>query len=127
MAKRPKQDDPWYFACDCGAKFFHEEQSVECPRCGESLNSPERIRPPWQPRRKLYTLKETAKLLGIGKSWLYANKDRLPHHRLGGIKFSEEDFDEILEESKVEAKPKRDQPKPCKSVRPRPKLRHIKL
>jgi hypothetical protein len=37
----------WYFVCECGAKFFCQVQGVNCPRCGEVLQSRERLEPPW--------------------------------------------------------------------------------
>lgn len=91
-------------------KFFHEEQSVECPRCGERLSSPERIEPPW--RKKTFTVKETAQILSVSQSWLYerASREEIPHHKLGGtaLRFTEEDIEEILEDKR--AKKEQSQP-----------------
>lgn len=116
-------DAPWYFACDCGAKFFHEEQSVQCPRCGACLTSPERIRPPWQ--KKTHTVKEAAKLLAVSESWLYerAGREEIPHHKLGGtaLRFTTEDIDEILQEAK-KARRKPDTPPRRKIPDSRPRL-----
>ena len=124
----PGQDDsiPFYFVCSrCDAKFFNPVSTSDCPRCGnEGLESNERIHPPWQQKKKkLYTLKETAELLSLSTSWLYANKAKLPHHRLGGIKFSETDFDEILEASARKTRREPDKTPRRKIPDPRPRLR----
>jgi excisionase family DNA binding protein len=120
-----------FAAALCGAKFFHEEQSVECPRCWECLRSPEQIQPPW--RKKTFTVKEAAKILSVSQSWLYerASSEEIPHHKLGGtaIRFTTEDIDEILEESK-RTKQERGEPQPRKkSVAPRSRIRlkHVKI
>ena len=75
----------------------------------------------------LYTLKEAAQMLRVSKSWLYANKDRLPHHLLGGIKFSESDFNQILEESKTKTQERDQRQVKVQRPRPRVRLKHVKL
>jgi len=125
MAQSPKsRDEPFYFVCNCGAKFFHGEAAVECPRCGEALNSSERIRPPW--RIKLLTVRQVAEILAISQSKVYEliEGGDLSHHRMGGaIRISEEQIQEYLEGTKQG----RREPEPRKSKPPRPNLRHIKL
>lgn len=120
--------DPWYFACDCGAKFFNDQQSSDCPRCGEHIRSPERIKPPW--RKRLHTVKEAAELLSVSPAWLYekVNRGEIEHHKLGGtaIRFSDEDLEGILQESK-RTKLERGEPVTRKAQAPRPNLRHIQL
>ena len=39
---------PWYFVCPvCTAKWFCEADRCRCPRCSTSVNSNERMKPPW--------------------------------------------------------------------------------
>ena len=49
---RPSGAHKWYFACECGASFFHRFQTAACPRCGEQIESPEKIEEPWNRLRK---------------------------------------------------------------------------
>jgi len=46
MSETPQPD--FYFVSQCGAKFFHTEETAECPRCGEQLTSREKLIPPWK-------------------------------------------------------------------------------
>ncbi len=39
---------PLYFACErCNGKWFAEQESMNCPRCGLTLRSTLRLNPPW--------------------------------------------------------------------------------
>ena len=43
----------FYYVCvRCEAKFFSPRQVEPCPRCGMTLNSRERLTPPWQTHAK---------------------------------------------------------------------------
>lgn len=126
MAERVEERDPWYFACECGAKFFAEERSVECPRCRQQVTSPERIKPPW--KKKLYTVTEVSNMLSVSESWLYSrvSQGEIRCHRLGGIKFSDEDIAEMLQGAKKDKRERREADTQIKATR-RPPLKHIKF
>lgn len=124
MSRPQKPDIPFYFVCEnCNCKFFHAVSPCDCPRCGETLVSTERIQPPW--RIKLYTVAETAEILKCSESSVYdmIAKKEIGSHRCRGIKVSDEQIAEYLEETKRERRePESRKPKPR-----RPQLRHVRL
>ena len=74
---------------------------------------------------RTFSIKEAAKTLGIAPSTLYSwcSKGKVPHRRLAGIKFTEEDIEAILEAAKVSTREEpRHEPK-----RPRKRLKHIEV
>ena len=120
---RRQPDIPFYFVCDCNAKFFNDVSPCDCPRCGETLASSERIQPPW--RIKLHTVAETADILKCSESTVYdlLAKEKLGSHRCPGLRISDEQLQAYLEETKRE----RSEQQP-RQRRPRlPRLRHVKL
>ena len=60
MRKRTEAIPLYYVCTHCTAKFFHAVSPCDCPRCGQTLVSTERIQPPW--RIKLHTVAETAEI-----------------------------------------------------------------
>jgi len=120
-----REPNDWYFVCDCGAKFFHAEQTIDCPRCGERRVASERLTPPW---KKLLTVKEAASVLSISPSSLYdmASKGEITHRRVrGSLRFALEDIDDYLQACKREKR----EAGQDRSIRrpPRPRLKHIRL
>ncbi len=75
--------------------------------------------------KPLIPLKEAAKLLSMSKSQLYgmAKRNEVPHHRLAGIKFSDSDIAEILEDARQEKREAIVQRKTSRI----PRLKHLKL
>jgi excisionase family DNA binding protein len=65
-------------------------------------------------------------MLSVSTSKLYemVEKGEIEHHRIGGaIRFTEENVNALLEETKRE----RREPEPCKSQPRRPRLKHVRL
>lgn len=123
MSKR-NADIPWYFVCvNCNCKFFNDVSPCDCPRCGETLLSNERIRPPWD--IQLFSVKEAAAILNCSESTVrnLIDTGQIGYHRCPGKKISAEQLAEYLEETKRE----RREPKPRKSQPHRPRLRNIKV
>jgi excisionase family DNA binding protein len=115
---------PWYFVCEnCNCKFFNDVSPCDCPRCGETLVSTERIQPPW--RIKLHTVEETAEILKCSQSTVYEliNKKEIGSHRCPGLRISDEMITEYLEKTRREAS----EPVGKKRPAPRLKLKHVKL
>jgi hypothetical protein len=63
-------------------------------------------------------------MLGIAPSTLYSlcAQGKVPHRRLAGLKFTQEDLDAILESSKVAVKDERQH-----EPQPRRRLKHIEV
>jgi excisionase family DNA binding protein len=100
----PRANDrrDWYFVCPaCECKFFHKEQAVDCPRCGERLASRERLEPPW---RKMLRVGEVAERLCCSISTVYGLIEigKLGHHRCPGVRVSEDQLAAYLEETRRE-------------------------
>lgn len=101
MSRPAKSEIPWYFVCEnCDCKFFHGTSPCDCPRCGETLVSRERIQPPW--RTKLHTVAEAAGILNCSESTVYdlIAKGRLGSHRCPGLRISNQQIEEFLEATK---------------------------
>ncbi len=123
MSRPRKPDIPFYFVCDCNAKFFNDVSPCDCPRCGETLFSTERIQPPW--RITLHTIAETAEILKCSESTVrnLINTGHLEHQRSPGIRVTDEQILAYLEETKQERReqqPRQRQPR-------LPRLRHVRL
>lgn len=94
---------PLYFVCEnCNCKFFHAVSPCDCPRCGQTLASTERMQPPW--RIRLHTVAETAAILRCSESTVYAlaEKGRLAYHRCPGIRITDEQIAEYLDSCRHE-------------------------
>lgn len=119
-----KAEAPFYFVCEnCTCKFFNDVSPCGCPRCGETLVSTERIQPPWKIR--MHSVAETAEILRCSESTVYnlIETGKLAHHRCPGIRISQDQIADYLEETKRE----RREPQPRKSQPHRPRLRNIKV
>ena len=124
MSKPQEFDVPWYFVCEnCNCKFFHVVSPCDCPRCGDTLASTERIQPPW--RIKLHTVAETADILKCSESTVYdlIAKEQLGSHRCPGLRVSDTQIADYLEKTRREpTESRRKNP-----TRPRLTLTHVKL
>ncbi len=114
----------WYFVCQCGAKFFAKENNLDCPRCGETLESTEQMEPPWTNR--YLTIREAAQRLRASPRSIYGLCQRglLVHFKLPGVgvRISEEAIEEFLK-----AYQRTGTGKPLRISGPRQKLRHLRV
>ncbi len=122
---RPPAVEPreWYFVCSaCECRFFHNEQTVDCPRCGEGLTSRELLEPPW---RRMLRVGEVAERLSCSVSTVYGLIEigKLGHHRCPAVRVSEDQLTAYLEETRQEHGPAIG----ATRKRPCPRLRHITL